>query len=419
MLILRSLNITRITPIDAFIGIFEAMQKGVAYLILLLTLLMAGGSHVVAQQNNSTTLGNHTDDVESVAVSGNGDYVATGSWDNTVQIFKGDSTFPFFQTLTGHRAAVSALGFSGNGEILVTGGNDFKLMVWSKVDKDRFELEKELVNVHTAGINSIVVGPLGNMIYSAGDDGRIVIHNQRSNSKWVINNKIPTNCIALKGRSYVLCADESAIVKLYDINGNKLKEYKGHKDVVNAVACNGRYVVTGSSDKTAIVWDAFSGKQKSTLVGHKWKINSVDISSDGKYVITGSSDGTTKIWDIETGEEQQSYAEINGKVRQVTMSSDMRYVFSAFQVDSINQSPTYGLTVWKTGMEFVYSNTDIAKQLKRLEKQRSLYSTQQPILNSSQTNTGTNNPTQPKEKPALKGEVITDTDEIQITIEDE
>lgn len=397
------------------------MHKGVAYFLFLTSILFTSYSHGFGQgQSQSVTLGNHSDDVESVAVSGNGDFVATGSWDNTVQVFKGDSTFPFFQTLTGHRAAVSALGFSGNGEVLVTGGNDFKLMVWTKSDKDRFELEKELINVHTAGINSIVVGPLGNMIYSAGDDGKIVIHNQRSNSKWVVNNKTPVNCIALKGRSYILCADESAIVKLYDINGNKFKEYKGHKDVVNAVACNGRYVLTGSSDKTAIVWDAISGKQKTVLVGHQWKINSVAISSDGKYAITGSSDGTTKIWDIETGLEHDSYSEQNGKVRQVTMSSDMRYIFSAYQVDSVNHNPSYGLTVWKTGMKFIYSDTDIAKQIRRLEKQRTLYSARKDDTpGNSVVGQGPGDPKPKEEKPALKGEVITDTDEIQITIEDE
>ena len=421
MFIIRSLYKRANTGNDLYSGIFEVMQKGVAYLFILFGFHLGCTELVCAQTNSSyVTLGSHTDDVESVAVSANGDFVATGSWDNTVQVFKGDSTFPYFQTLTGHRAAVSALGFSGNGEILVTGGNDFKLMVWSKVGKDKFELEKQFTNVHTAGINSIVVGPSGNMIYSAGDDGKIVIHNQRSNSKWVINNRLPTNCIALKGRSYILCADESAIVKLYDINGKKIKEYKGHKDVVNAVANNGQYVITGSSDKTAIIWDAFSGKQKNVLIGHKWKINSVTISTDNKYVITGSSDGTTKIWNIETGEEVDTYTEQNGKVRQVTMSHDMRYIFSAYQVDSIENNPTYGLSVWSTGMKYEFSNSDIAKQLKRLEKQRTILEAQRN--SPSRKGFGTTVPTKPKPKetkPELKGEVITDTDEIQITIEDE
>ena len=153
------------------------MHKANAFIGSVFFLSVCTAGFVFAQNDMSyVTLVIHTDDVESVAFSGNGVFVATSSWYNTAQVFKGDSTFPFLQTLTGHRAAVSALGFSGNGEILVTGGNDFKLMVWSKADKDRFELEKELINVHTAGINSIVVGPLGNMIYSAGDDGRIVIH---------------------------------------------------------------------------------------------------------------------------------------------------------------------------------------------------------------------------------------------------
>ncbi|MFT7591129.1 MAG: WD40 repeat protein [bacterium] len=421
MFIIRSVYTYAITGNAQYSGIFEVMQKGVAFLFILIGFHLGYVEPACGQNTTSyVTLGSHTDDVESVAVSANGDFVATGSWDNTVQIFKGDSTFPYFQTLTGHRAAVSALGFSGNGEILVTGGNDFKLMVWSKVGKDKFELEKQYTNVHNAGINSIVVGPSGNMIYSAGDDGKIVIHNQRSNSKWVINNRLPTNCIALKGRSYILCADESAIVKLYDINGKKIKEYKGHKDVVNAVASNGQYVVTGSSDKTAIIWDAISGKQKNVLLGHEWKINSVTISTDNKYVITGSSDGMTKIWDIETGLEVNSYSETNGKVRQVTMSHDMRYIFSAYQVDSIENNPSYGLSVWSTGMKYEFSNSDIAKQLKRLERQRTILEAQRNT--PSQKGFGTADPVKPKPedpKPELKGEIITDTDEIQITIEDE
>ena len=119
--------------------IFEVMQKTIAFIISLLCLMVCITNLSYAQNDVSyVTLGSHTDDVESVAVSGNGDFVATGSWDNTVQVFKGDSTFPYFQTLTGHRAAVSALGFSGSGDILVTGGNDFKLMVWSKTDADKY-----------------------------------------------------------------------------------------------------------------------------------------------------------------------------------------------------------------------------------------------------------------------------------------
>ena len=176
--------------------------------------------------------------------------------------------------------------------------------------------------------------------------------------------------------------------------------------------------MSGSSDKTAIIWDAFSGKQLHVLQGHTWKINSVTISKDGKYVITGSSDGSTKIWDIETAKEYKSFAETNGKVRQVTISRDMKYVFSAFQVDSTNGNPTYGLSVWETGLTFQQpENTDIAQQLMRLRKQRAIGN---PSHNIGIGQTGSPDPpvsvTKPKE---IKGKVIKETNEIQITIEDE
>lgn len=373
---------------------------------------------VNSKAQNFATLGNHSDDVESVAMSADGNFVATGSWDNTVQIFKGDTTFPYFQTLTGHRSAVSALGFSDHGMTLVTGGNDFKLMIWEKAMSGKFELTKELTHVHTAGINGVLVGGNGNMIYSGSDDGKIVAYSQRTNKKWVIDNRIPVNGIALKSSMYIYCADESTEIKLYDLSGNVIKKYKGHSDVVNAVACNGRYLVSGSSDKTAIIWDAFSGKQLHVLRGHTWKINSVTISKDGKYVITGSSDGTTKIWDIETASEYKSFAEANGKVRQVTISRDMKYVFSAFQVDSINGTPTYGLSVWETGLTFqAPQNTDLAQQLLRLKKQRAVGNPGNNVVTGSPRSS---NPgyTAPKPKE-IKGEVIKETNEIQITIEDE
>ncbi|KAJ1465856.1 hypothetical protein T484DRAFT_1863276, partial [Baffinella frigidus] len=78
-----------------------------------------------------------------------------------------------------------------------------------------------------------------------------------------------------------------------------------HEDEVNAVAFSrcGKWVVSGSQDKTIKICHAGTGEVESTLAGHSDWVNSVAISADGKRVVSGSDDNTVKIWDMETGAE--------------------------------------------------------------------------------------------------------------------
>src|SRR5947209_11542422 len=71
---------------------------------------------------------------------------------------------------------------------------------------------------------------------------------------------------------------------------------KGHTlalaDVV--FSADGRYVATGSYDRTAKVWEAGTGNLLATLAGHGATVEAVAFSPDGKFLGTGSYDGTVK-----------------------------------------------------------------------------------------------------------------------------
>ncbi|MFL5734407.1 MAG: WD40 repeat domain-containing protein [Chloroflexia bacterium] len=81
------------------------------------------------------------------------------------------------------------------------------------------------------------------------------------------------------------------------------REFKGHERNVLSAAFSpdGKYVLTGSADKTARIWDAANGRELRVPKGHEEVINGVAYSHDGKYAATASDDHTARIWDAATG----------------------------------------------------------------------------------------------------------------------
>lgn len=135
----------------------------------------------------------------------------------------------------------------------------------------------------------------------------------------------------------VLSNDNESIVR-WDVNsGAETDVFRGHHERVNAIAVTkaangGMYVLAGSNDNTAKLWDPannvvkheemsprqmgdpiggeFIGGEIQTYAGHTNDVISVAFSPatsndpvGGKYVLTGSRDNTAKIWDRASGKE--------------------------------------------------------------------------------------------------------------------
>ena len=70
-----------------------------------------------------------------------------------------------------------------------------------------------------------------------------------------------------------------------------------HDDWVFAVAFSpdGRWVVSGSGDGTARVWDAATGHEVARMT-HDDLVCAVAFSPDGRWVVSGSDDKTARVW---------------------------------------------------------------------------------------------------------------------------
>lgn len=104
----------------------------------------------------------------------------------------------------------------------------------------------------------------------------------------------------------------------------QLLSLEGHQDVIYRAAFSpdGTRIVTASSDNTAKIWDAQTGKELLTLAGHKNWVRSAAFSPDGTRVVTASDDNTVKVWDAQNGNELRTLTGHAGAVSSATFSAD-------------------------------------------------------------------------------------------------
>lgn len=72
-----------------------------------------------------------------------------------------------------------------------------------------------------------------------------------------------------------------------------------------SVSPDGSSLVTSSSDQTAIVWDATTGRPKFAINGHQGPgggtVYHARYSTDGKHIVTASNEGSARVWNALTG----------------------------------------------------------------------------------------------------------------------
>jgi WD40 repeat protein/serine/threonine protein kinase len=130
---------------------------------------------------------------------------------------------------------------------------------------------------------------------------------------------------------YVLSGSRDSTAKLWQRDtGELIRTFTGHTDTVSAVAYHpdGEWIATGSEDLTINVWDVNTGDIIRTFSGQQADIRGIAFSHNGLYLASASDDKTVVIWEVATGKEIWNFVAHDDFVSTVAFSPDDRFILT-------------------------------------------------------------------------------------------
>jgi serine/threonine protein kinase len=244
--------------------------------------------------------------VQAIMWSPDGNYIVSGSWDKTVRIWDAH-TGHTISTYRSYYELVEAVAWSPDGRYIASGNRNGIAHVWNVTSGKKVRnFLGHCVKEANLDVVSLAWSPDGKRIASASWDKTVKIwnalKNTGKNNDYLIyrGHKAEVNSLAWSpDSSRIASGGRDNVVHVWDATkGELLLTYRPHKGYVVGVAWSpdGTRIASAGADQTVRIWDAITAKHICTFSGHTARVNAVAWSPDSKFLVSASNDKTVQVW---------------------------------------------------------------------------------------------------------------------------
>ncbi|MDR3109376.1 MAG: WD40 repeat domain-containing protein [Planctomycetaceae bacterium] len=195
---------------------------------------------------------------------------------------------------------ITSIIFAPDGKTFVTGGENGVFAIWQVADGKRLNR----FVTHTVAVSALAFSPRGDYLITSDIAGHVLLWNTATGKNMTSyeEHKTAINSIAIKpDLSQVLTASDKQ-VGCWKSDGTLIKMLDKHSGTVTSVRFrpDGNVFVSGSRDKTVVIWDAKTLTPTKTIGGFNDTITAIDFTSDSKQMVIGSQEGRAVLFETET-----------------------------------------------------------------------------------------------------------------------
>lgn len=287
----------------------------------------------------------------SIAISSDSKLIAIGTDDGTVQLWERDSKKQSFQDfqkvifwdnfgnkqdyLLGHNTMVMKVAISSDGQYIASGSLDGTVRLWDR--------EGHLITEpfqHQGEVWSIALSPDGKIIVSASQDGTIRSWDREGNSisqPYHKHRRFVSEIVANSDQKTITSISSDGEVRVWDMKDNSIIRtfsiYDGG-DGIMAISPNGKFIASCCSGLTTLHLWSQQGTPINTFNtfpiedGSVPRITALALSPKQPNLIIGKEDGKLEIWDEQGQFIDQFSDQHSSSVRSIAITPDAQLIVS-------------------------------------------------------------------------------------------
>jgi len=239
--------------------------------------------------------------VEWLCWHSKGNILLVGSADGCSYMWTA-ATATLMGVFAGHGAGVNCGMFTPDGKRVVTGSADHSLRVWNPKDQTTAHTITG-GNFHTAPVNVVACRSDNTLVLTGSEDNTARVVNIVTNKLvgTLLGHRESVECVAFSATTpFSITGSMDGTMNIWDLNTLQARSACEHGAGVTRVVPHPTrpLIATGSVDGVVRIWDDRTGACVRRLHGHKDVILELAFSLDGTGVISGSDDKTCLVFDV-------------------------------------------------------------------------------------------------------------------------
>jgi cytochrome c len=239
----------------------------------------------------------HESAVNAVAFLPDGRAV-TGGEDGQVAIWSPGNPVPV-RTFEGHTAPIVGLAVSPDGNTIASASWDRTIRLWTVAGGENRVLEG-----HDQNVNGVAFSRDGAQLVSAGYDATVRIWPLAGGAPVIVTLPTPLNAVAIAPDGEIVVAGADQNIWFLSPSGDKRESVDaGETPIISvAVSADGALVAAAGIRGSVGIVDRKDRKLARTLVGPGLPVWSVAFFGDSKTLLTGGTDRMVRRWDAQSGD---------------------------------------------------------------------------------------------------------------------